>query len=410
MLLLMPAAFFQTRAVADDAPRPEPLPAVTGTMQEPPPFDPNLPAAPVGLPPPGSAAEPPTAAPASSAEPAAPVTAATPETLPEISAKISSVTIDKRSASSRVYLIQNQGPTTNLPAEGRVVLFKNAAGPVMGGLVLKTYPEKNQFAVKNVRDYGNGSLPMEPAQPFTALEKLSDLAPPIPATSTQDRADLKEIAPPAPIAQPATELPPLAASATTAPPVTASPAPALSPALSNDEDDDDESGVAIEEIKPLDKYNNWLTGELGFLRNSDATGTSTTYFAGGGIRYGLSLGKRLLFARPHLQDSLAAEVGVFYYKIVNFIANAGDGYNVMPIIPTLRYNLTLSEEFSLFFYGGIMFNFASGVANANAQVTTNLGAAQLAVGTGALFRLGPNFDGRIDLGYDMLGLGLVLRF
>ncbi len=391
---------------------------MTATLQEPAPTPPAQ-AEPQPQPQPDvtSAITPtPSESPPPAANAAAP---ASPSSLPDITAKVSSVTIVKRSQSSRVYLIQNQGPNSDLPAEGRVVLFKNTAGPVMGGLVLKIFLDKNQFAVKNVRDYGNGALPMQPDQAFTVLEKLSDYIPPAAPTSMQDKADLKEIAPPSPSAtsspSPVPEMPPAVADASAPPPPPGDTNAAVTPtktaaAMAADSDDDDDgSDIAIEEVKQLDKYKSWLTAELAFLRNTDSTGTTTDLFAGGGIRYGLNIDRKVFFSQARLQDSLAAELGIFYYKIVNF-STSGDSYSVVPIIPTLRYNLTFSEEFTWFFYGGIMFNFASGAGNAVAQVTSNLNATQLAIGTGVEFRLGPNFDGRVDLGYDMLGLGLVLRF
>jgi hypothetical protein len=69
------------------------------------------------------------------------------------------------------------------------------------------------------------------------------------------------------------------------------------------------------------------------------------------------------------------------------------------------------ENFGIFFYGGLMQNFVTQVsANATADVQASLQSIVPAVGTGLLFRVGPSWEARVDLGYDMLALGLVLRF
>jgi hypothetical protein len=177
-------------------------------------------------------------------------------------------------------------------------------------------------------------------------------------------------------------------------------------------------GQPIEEIYPLDSNSQGLTFSFGAFRNNgppDSAGdpTGAAYFYGGGLRYALTIGTMLFAQSAAVQDTLALEPGVFFYKLVNFIGEDGDAYNLVPIIGTLRYTLNFGENFGLFFYGGLMYNYllsASGEGQAFEDAKVGLASIFPAMGTGLIFRVGPNWDMRFDIGTDVAQLGLMLRF
>jgi hypothetical protein len=166
--------------------------------------------------------------------------------------------------------------------------------------------------------------------------------------------------------------------------------------------------MTVDEVNSLDPNLQWLTASFGFFRNYGADGQSA-YFTGGGLRYAVTLGKSLFLRRAHAQDSLALEAGAFYYKILNFQGN-NDSYAVVPLIGTLRYNILFGENFGIFFYGGIMQNNVTSVVGGNEDAKAVLSSVFPAAGAGILFRVGPSWDARVDLGIESIGLGLVLRF
>ena len=132
-------------------------------------------------------------------------------------------------------------------------------------------------------------------------------------------------------------------------------------------------------------------------------------YEGGGVRYGLSLGRMVFLRRAHVQDSIAVEAGAFFYKIINF-QSQGDSYSVLPLVGTVRYNVLFGENFGIFFYGGVVQNTVTQVSAGDPDVQASLQRVLPAAGGGLLFRVGPNWNARADLGYDMVGLGLTLRF
>jgi hypothetical protein len=143
------------------------------------------------------------------------------ENLPDINAKEYSARVEKRSTSGRVYLLSVPNPGQQLPADGQIILLKQAGVPVMAFRVLKEYPDKTQFAGKWVRRYGDVQQ-LSPGSQYDAFEKVSDREPP--ALTHQDQKDLKEVeapvAPaPVPVApQQAEVTPPLGAPTAAVPP------------------------------------------------------------------------------------------------------------------------------------------------------------------------------------------------
>lgn len=337
------------------------------------------------------------------------------EPLPDIEARDFAVKISKRSTSTNTYLFDDVSDTRTHP--GKILLLRREAEPIMAFRVVKVYPDKKQFAAKRVRRYGSYHV-LDPGDSYMALEKVGDVA--MPPPTAQDKADLKELetgAPaagaPTPPTAPGPEVRPFDADldAGNSPPPSGgvdTENAKSNPHDDNDDDPEDRFGVTIDEVTPLDPNHQWLTASFGYFNNAGSL------FAGGGLRYGLSLGKMIFLRRAHVQDSIVVEGGAFFYKIINF-QSEGDSYSVLPLVGTVRYNILFGENFGIFFYGGVVQNIvtqASGGANSTntPQVAAALQSVLPAAGGGLLFRVGPNWDARVDLGYDMIGLGLVLRF
>jgi hypothetical protein len=181
---------------------------------------------------------------------------------------------------------------------------------------------------------------------------------------------------------------------------------------SDDSDNDDVGSISVEEVRAFDPYSQWLTGAFGYFRNSGVNGASSSYFAGGGLRYGITIFDRVFADSSSAQDAFVIEAGAFYYQVVNFI-KTGDSYTVVPLIGTIRYDLSLSESFTLFFYAGFMENIASypsGNSNDSDATRAGLALQTPAAGAGFFYRVGPSWDLRVDVGTDTAQLGLVLRF
>lgn len=356
--------------------------------------------------------------------------------LPDIEAREFSVSIVRHSASKRVYLFETA--EGNSAHTGRILLLKKNAEPVMAFRVLKLYPSLKQIAAKRVKRYGPAQV-LEPGETYDAIEKISDIVPPPP--TAKDQADLKELEKGMPGTAPLPSAPPVTPGpiSTPSPETVGAPTPGAMPHLevkaydaeldagsspppsdaephSQDADfihsfDEDlsPSVLTVNEIHPFDINHHWFSGTFGAFRNNGPSGDAL-YFAGGGLRYGYSLGKMLALDRPNIQDSLVAELGVFLYKLVNFVPNRSDAYTVVPLILTLRYNIQFGENLGLFFYGGIVKNSVVATSQETGDAVAALNSLIPAIGTGLLFRVGPNWDARIDLGFDVFGLGLVLRF
>lgn len=426
---------------------------------------------------------------------------ANPTELPSIEAKTYSTTVVRRSASKKVYLFSAR-PGESEPSVGKIVLLKKESEPIIALRVLKTYPDKNRFAAKEVRIY-QGNPTLAPHEQFTAVEKIADVIPqPIPPTA-QDKADLKELesvsAPspipspdpalvePSPLPSPSPELsfipsplpspvpspvetveaPPLPSpSPVPEPSPTASETPNLEPTpeplpsvepsveptpeptpietsdiprqddekkeekqseekgekpepqpTDSAEEDDHLKNLEIEEVYPLDPFNHSFTGGFAFLRNviapdttSTATALSSKQYASGGAKYGYTFAKMLFLKRPMVQDSVTVETGLYFYRINGFSpTDPADSYSILPVLITARYNLLLGDNMALFLYAGVLQNFVvhfAGTAENKGFLQSHFPAG----GGGFFFHIGPSWDVRLDLGYDDLGLGLVLRF
>ncbi|MGK5085199.1 hypothetical protein WDW37_18070 [Bdellovibrionota bacterium FG-1] len=327
--------------------------------------------------------------------------------LPLIEARVFDVRVVRHSRSERVYLFDDVSDSKTRP--GKILLLRKDNNPVMAFRVIRTYAEKKQIAAKRVRRYGDVKN-LDNDATFSALEKVLDI--PLPPQTAQDKADLKELENPNAVpTAPGPEVHPFD------PDLDAGSSPPPGGTVDSDQskdtpfrDDDDEDqaahlGLAIEETNPLDPNTHWLTGGVGYLRNGAPDGTSAFYLSGG-LRYGLTLGKMIFLRRAKAQDSIVAEAGLFFYRIIGFQKDT-ESYDVMPLLGTARYNIQFSENFAIFFYGGVVQNRVIRTNGDNAHL---LSMTFPTAGGGFLFRVGPNWDARVDLGYDTATLGLVLRF
>ena len=179
------------------------------------------------------------------------------------------------------------------------------------------------------------------------------------------------------------------------------------PSFSSDTEEDT-SGLTVDEVFPIDTNRNWVTVEFAYLANYAAQ-SGFSYYSGGGLRYGLTLGKMIFLDHPHVQDSFAIEGSFFLYKILNYL-NAGDAYTVVPLMATARYTIQFGESFGFFLYGGLVKSIVTSAVASTGPGLDSLNSILPAVGAGFLFGIGPHWDLRMDLGLDTLGAGLVLRF
>lgn len=314
--------------------------------------------------------------------------------LPEIEARTFEVTHILQSRTGRVILLESA--RAELLTEGRLLLLKLNSAPVVAVRVLKIYPHQSAFAAKGLHYYGSNRK-IAHLDKFQAVEKISDILPQ--SLSLNDLSDLKEVED----LKEAKDLKDLGDLKELG---------SLEPLDDNDSEyaklgqsyESEIKNLVIDEIPHFDRYRNWLTAGIGYLQNSDH------YFAAGGLRYGLTLFNRPFFERSHIQDSLALEGGIYGYKALNF-ASLSDSYFIMNTISTVRYNLLFSDSFGIFLYGGTFRNIASSTSEqSTAEVAQELSGQGVAAGLGMMFSIGPNWNARLDLGTDIAGLGLVLRF
>ncbi|MGZ3698009.1 MAG: hypothetical protein ACXWP5_07740 [Bdellovibrionota bacterium] len=163
-------------------------PDMKGSQQQEAPPLPPQPPQPAQAPPP-PAAPPPAPTPSGSVSPSP-----KPEELPDIQARYYPVSVVRHSSSDKVYLLADTSDAK--PRPGRILLLRKPDSPtdpayqIMAFRILRTYPEKKQFAAKVVKKYGDNRV-LSDNSTYSAIEKLSDYTPPTP--TPQDKADLKEL-------------------------------------------------------------------------------------------------------------------------------------------------------------------------------------------------------------------------
>lgn len=370
-----------------------------------------------------------------------------------IKARWFGATVLKRSTSQRVLMLE-LSTAPDLPASdpslplliderpqmGKIVLLKQDGAPALGVRVIKIYPESGRFAVRTVQTYG-AKKSLEVGAVVTALEKVGEVTSLETASSViaRDNADLRELEnmpisetiPDSMQGAPAaarskaraterkgrTDPPPppglndegsadpsgLAPGADAANDHTPPSPPGAADSVNADDsqfdtDGLDEEGIEItaKETILLDPHRNGLTLGYGMVSNG------STYWSSAGVRYSVVMVRKFLSRSPTLQDTLSIEGGLYFYKL--------DSNSVITTIGTARYNLWSSPNFSPFFYGGLLFNYATpgaGGTDASANAATGIG---IAGGVGLMIQFAPQWEFRFDLGMDILGAGLMLRF
>jgi hypothetical protein len=179
---------------------------------------------------------------------------------------------------------------------------------------------------------------------------------------------------------------------------------------------DDLSSIMVEEMKIFDRDENSVSFGAGLFRNTletggdpTTTGTSTTiYNSGGFLRYSRTLKHMLHFKSKSLQDSFALDGTLGFYKYLG--QNNGDSYTITPISVVARYTLHPSESFGVFIYGGFMKNFVAQSVNADPFTQAAFNSVFPEIGVGMLFQIGPSWYMRADLGLDLIGLSIALKF
>ena len=167
--------------------------------------------------------------------------------------------------------------------------------------------------------------------------------------------------------------------------------------------------MSVEEVKLFDNYAHWLSAGFGYITNNAPNGQGIYNFSAGNLKYGVTIGRRVVFDRPHLQDSLVLEGGIYVYKGINFAAQ-GDSYTVFSMAANLRYNLFFSEGFGLFGYAGMLQSNVLASASPVASALTALNSVLPSFGAGFLIQIGPSWYARLDVGFDNTSLNLLLRF
>lgn len=333
----------------------------------------------------------------------------------------------QRSRSGRVYLVSSETLSDSLPPVGKVFLAKRSERPYMGLRVLKAYDGERRFAVKKIKEYRPGTFLYRDTR-IPVLEKVGDRseenAPPLtPQERAQDTKDLQEIENLSPSTHPG-------AAGTDTDPVETNPVPQTAPAPgpgpdvqkfdpdidagvtpreepmgSADDDLTDLENIMVRESVVLDPESRWLSFNLSFMRSGREDGIHP-YYLSGGVSYGFDLSKQPFLQGNKAQDSFTLEGLLHYYQVTEEAT-----YSVMPIGVTLRYNVFTSENLGFFGYGGISKNFVLSVTDPYRD--EQFDAVDIfvpAFGVGLLFKVGPNWMARVDVGFDQVGVGAVLRF
>lgn len=344
---------------------------------------------------------PPELPPELAAEPVPAPESPAPELPPEapsvrIETRTYTVTIEKRSASGRIYKAVRQDSQTPPPPLGATLLFRSGTAAVMAFRVLKIYDDALGLAIKKIKEYP-GQAQLEPGQVFEALEKTGESAmgdapaPPPPldpsAEAKLDESDLKEL-----------EQAPAETKTATAEPANTDESSSISEL--------DLDSMSVNELRRLDTDSNWVTAQVGLISalNPEGLATQVTAF---GLRYATTLSRDLVFRTASVQDSLCLELSTYFYKQVG---TSDDTYTVMPLNANFRYNLFAGETVGLFVYAGFAKSFVLQANNPLLEALDFQSSFGVNAGLGFLYVMGPKWNLRFDYGIDMIGAGLVIRF
>lgn len=345
--------------------------------------------------------------------------------LPEIEARQFEVGVVRVSESGRVYLMDDRHQSK--PRVGKVLLLKPnlLSPPSMAVRVIRIYQDKHQFAVKRVKRYGTTDT-LDPAKTLVAIEKIAELKPyqTIEDEELKDEAELDELEHP--------EIKEAIASAEQTKkelqqanrqfrhnyskdlPKTKKfdsvlDAEATQGSLDESEDNSDEmDGVIARDHDVLDPDRHMLGLDFASVVNANEEG-STTFYSGASLRYGLTFARKAFFLSKNFQDSMTIEAAVYYYKAYNLNGNL-DAYTLLPFSGIFRENFHISDSFTLFIYGGILYNYVMGNIDGTEETIASLSGLRIAAGGGFLMKIGPRWNIRMNGGMDSICVGLALRF
>jgi hypothetical protein len=382
------------------------------------------------------------------------------DVLPDIEAHQFKVTPLEKSRTGRVYRFKVD--PEQLPKTGNIVLIEVNDKPAMAFRVLKTDALTNEFIGKRVRRYDTtGELSLN--EQYPSAEKVADLVTPPPpevggydpnarplmdpnpnknlvsATNTAPTAR-PELNPSPDIATPVAQTTPApqAAPVENAAPIVKklnveqydddldsstspmnlkedSPANTNATATNTDMPDtpemDPDADIQVKERTVINPYR-YLAGisvasfmnHTNFIFANPSSSGFTGYFS--------NVVKRgLIYKKESPQDSLSMEYGFCAYTVETPNTTGGLGsYSLFPIRAEVRYDLYLSEMFTLFGYGGGQFNWIYSRSQGTVTDAENLEGLQLNLGVGVFYNMGPQWYLRGDVGIDRIALGLALRW
>ncbi len=170
----------------------------------------------------------------------------------------------------------------------------------------------------------------------------------------------------------------------------------------------DSMQITADEFTKLDIYKNWLSLEMNAvsIRLNDG---SIGFNPGVGVRYGYTFKELAFFKNAGIQDSFTAELGFHFFKLLSY-AEADDAYTMMPVTGTVRYNINIGQDLSVFGYAGLLQGLVISGSNTNEVALQQLQSLFISFGVGLMINMGPNWTARADIGIDRAGVGLVLKF
>jgi hypothetical protein len=104
------------------------------------------------------------------------------------------------------------------------------------------------------------------------------------------------------------------------------------------------------------------------------------------------------------------------YSISNYIENSGDSYTIIPVQAALRYHVWLNRVFGIYFYGGVLYNYLQDSSQGTLKnsvydaALVSLKTIYPSAGTGMFLNIGPGWNLRFNLGFELFSAGLMLRF
>lgn len=294
------------------------------------------------------------------------------------------------------------------PKPGNMVLIKEGPKALMAFRVLRADTEKNQYAARKAKKY-NQTEELQLNLEYDSIEK-SALA----STSTP---------PPEPepktIPEPTT-LEPTSAEPTTAEPINveqldapSEPVPEPTPENVSEEyfyDDEETSLYEVEEIHALDPYRAAFSLMGSYSRNLSSFQIRGTVQSSILAFLSIKTFKDILFFSKQAQDWIDIEFGVGYYTYLNASTSPNRSFTILPLLAQAKYNIQVSETLSINAYGGFGFNAIISSKNATSFDKKRFGNIQQLMGLGLVYNMGPHWATRVDLGWDRMALGLMLKW